>query len=529
MHRAMTIGTVRSMRAITGAAVGALFVLGRAAPPTLQVPPFVLEEATITQIHAGLAARAMTCSQLVRSYLARIDAYDKRGPALNAIINVNQRAQQIAEAMDRIEAGRLRRLPLHCVPIILKDNFDTADMPTTGGSTTLARSVPPDDAFVVKRFREAGAIILAKANLTELALTGTTVSSLGGQTLNPYDLTRTPGGSSGGTAAAISANFAAVGTGSDTGQSIRSPASATALVGLRPTRGLISRDGIMPFSSTQDEIGPMTRTIEDAARMLDVMAGYDAADPVTAFSAGHRPTTYTSTLDRNGLQGARLGLLSELIGREAVHEPVTRVMAAVVERLTSMGASVVPVEIPNLDGLTRGLSLMTYEFQPSFNRYLASLAPGAPVKTFREFMQRGEYHPSLRQILEANLSVADGPDRPEYQQMLRRRMELRQAVMTVIAANQVDAILYPHQRRLVVPIGEEQVERNGVLSNSTGFPALSFPGGFSPPTSTAPLGVPVGIELLGPEWSEPILLKLAYAYEQGARVRTPPLSTPPLR
>ena len=529
MHRVMTVGAIRSMRAITVTAAGALLLLLGRPAPALQTRPFVLEEATIAEIHSALATRTTTCSQIVRSYLDRIDAYDKKGPVLNAIITVNPRARQIAETMDRIEAGSRQRLPLHCVPIILKDNFDTADMPTTGGSKTFARSVPPDDAFVVKRFREAGAIILAKANLTELALTGTTVSSLGGQTRNPYDLIRTPGGSSGGTGAAISANFGAVGTGSDTGQSIRSPASATALVGLRPTRGLISRDGIMPFSSTQDEIGPMTRTVEDAARMLDVMAAYDAADPVTAFSAGHRPATYTSALDRKGLQGARLGLLTELTGREAVHEPVNRVMSAVVERLTSMGASVVRVEIPNLDGLTRGLSLMTFEFQPAFNRYLASLAPGAPVKTFAEFMQRGEYHPSLRQTLETNLNVADGPDRPEYQQMLRRRAELRQAVMTVIAANRLDAILYPHQRRLVVPIGEEQVDRNGVLSNSTGFPALSFPGGFSPPTPTAPLGVPVGIELLGPEWSEPTLLKLAYAYEQGARVRKPPQSTPPLQ
>jgi amidase len=526
----MTAGTIRLVRAITGAAAGALLIgPGRAAPQTLQAPPFILEEATIGQIHAALDARAVTCSQLVRGYLDRIDAYDQKGPVLNGIINVNPQALQVAETMDRIDSDNLRRRPLHCVPIILKDNFDTSDMPTTGGSKTLARSVPPDDAFVVKRFREAGAIILAKANLTELALTGTTVSSLGGQTKNPYDLTRTAGGSSGGTGAAISANFATAGTGSDTGQSIRSPASATALVGLRPTRGLISRDGIMPFSSTQDEIGPMTRTIEDAARMLDVMAGYDAADPITAFGAGHVPATYASSLDRNGLKGARLGLLSEFSGREAVHEPVNRVMAAAVERLTSMGASVIRIEIPNLDGLTRGLSLMTYEFQPSFNRYLASLGPAAPVKTFSEFMKRGEYHPSLQQILEANLSVADGPDRPDYQQQLRRRTELRQAVMTVIAAHRLDAILYPHQRRLVVPIGDEQVERNGVLSNSTGFPALTFPGGFSPPTSTAPLGVPVGIELLGPEWSEPTLLRLAYAYEQGARQRKPPLSTPPLR
>jgi amidase len=172
--------------------------------------------------------------------------------------------------------------------------------------------------------------------------------------------------------------------------------------------------------------------------------------------------------------------------------------------------------------------LMTLEFQPAFNRYLASLGPAAPVKTFDEFMARGEFHPSLRGILEANHKIGDGPSRPEYQQMLGRRAELRQAVMSVIAANRLDAILYPHQRRLVVPIGEEQVERNGVLSNSTGFPALTFPGGFSPPTPSAPIGVPVGIELLGPEWSESTLLKLAYAFEQHTRVRKPPRSTPPL-
>ena len=181
-------------RVITGAALGALLIgLGRAAPQTLQAPRFIFEEATISQIHAALDARSVTCSQLVSGYLDRIDAYDKKGPALNAIINVNPQAQQVAEMMDRSDAGTLRRRPLHCVPIILKDNFDTSDMPTTGGSKTFARSVPPDDAFVVKRFREAGAIILAKANLTELALTGTTVSSLGGQTKNPYDLTRTCG------------------------------------------------------------------------------------------------------------------------------------------------------------------------------------------------------------------------------------------------------------------------------------------------------------------------------------------------
>jgi Asp-tRNA(Asn)/Glu-tRNA(Gln) amidotransferase A subunit family amidase len=481
----------------------------------------------VRSIHDALAAKRITCQQLVRAYLDRIEAYDDRGPALKAIISVNPNAMKVAADLDR-EAGTESR-PLRCIPIILKDNYDTADMPTSGGSVTLAKSVPPDDAFVVARLRAAGAIVIAKANLTELARTGTTVSSLGGQTKNPYDLGRTAGGSSGGTGAAIAANFGVLGTGSDTGQSIRSPASATSLDGMRPTRGLVSRDGLIPLSPTQDEAGPITRTLEDAARMLDVMAGYDPADPITAFSAGHIPKTYTASLDRGALEGARIGLLTDFLGRESAHGVVNAVVDRAVEQMTAAGASVVRVSIPDLDGLTRDLSLMTLEFQPAFNRYLASLGANAPIKSFDEFMARGEFHASLRSTFEADHRVADGTKTPEYQEMLRRRAVLRQAVMTVMAANRLDAMLYPHQRRLVVPIGEEQVERNGVLSNSTGFPALTFPGGFSPATPEAPLGVPIGLEMLGPEWSEPTLFKLAYAFEQLAKVRRPPQSTPPLR
>src|SRR5438034_9611778 len=211
--------------------------------------------------------------------------------------------------MDRLDAATAARRPLHCIPVVLKDNYDTADMPTTGGSVTLAKSVPPADGFVVTRLRKAGAIILAKANLMELAWSGTTVSSLGVRTRKPYELTRTPGGSSGGTGAAIAANFGVLGTGTDTGQSIRSPASANSLVGVRPTRGLVSRAGIIPLSSTQDAAGPITRTVEDAARMLDVIAGYDPADPITAFSRGKVPKSYTDALPKHGLKGATIRLL----------------------------------------------------------------------------------------------------------------------------------------------------------------------------------------------------------------------------
>ena len=311
---------------------------------------FVPEEATISDIHAALGAGRVTCVQVVQAYLRRIEAYDDRGPALNALITLNARALETAAELDRIFAANRSALrPLHCIPVIVKDNYDTADMPTTGGSLTLAASVPLRDAFVVRKLRDAGAIILAKANLTELARGGTTVSSLGGQTRNPYDLTRTPGGSSGGTGAAIAASFAVTGTGSDTGQSVRSPASAQNLVGLRPTRGLISRSGIIPVSTTQDEAGPITRTVADAARMLDVMAGYDPDDPITAFGAHRIPPTYTAFLNPDALKGARIGVLTEFFGRDPVHQDVNAVTEDAIKKMAEAGATTIRITIPALE------------------------------------------------------------------------------------------------------------------------------------------------------------------------------------
>jgi len=517
------VPTFASLRRVAAAAALGLLVTH----PHAQMTPFAFAEATVRSIHDAIAARRVTCEQIVRAALARIAAYDRQGPSLRALLTLNPQALALAQDFDRAGA-KAPHGPLQCIPIVLKDNFDTADMPTTGGSVTLAKSQPRDDASVVKRLRLAGAIIIGKTNLTELALTGTTVSSLGGQTRNPYDLTRTPGGSSGGTGAAVAASFAVLGTGSDTGQSIRSPASALSLVGVRPTHGLISRDGIMPFSPTQDEIGPITRTVEDAARMLDVIAGYDPADPGTAFSSGHMPTTYSAALDRNGLRGARMGVLTEFFGTDPIHREVNAVLDAALEKMRGLGAAIERISIPDIDSLTRDLSVANFELAPAFDRYLASLGPNAPVKTFDEFMARNEFHPSLRGLLEDAHRLKDSLNSPEYHRQLARRAELRQALMTAFASHRLDAILYPHQRRLVVLIGEPQVDRNGVLSNGTGFPAVSFPGGFSSPTASAPLGVPVGLEILGPEWSEPTLLKLAYAFEQGAHLRKPPASTPSL-
>ena len=498
-------------------------------PPSAQEASFVLEEATIAEIHAAFASGALTCQQLVTDYLARIEAYDDEGPALNAILTLNPRALETAAEMDaRYAADPSGVGPLHCVPMVIKDNFDTADLPTTGASVTLAESMPPDDAFTVRRLREAGALVLAKSNLTELAHGGTSVSSLGGQTRNPYDLTRTPGGSSGGTGASIAANFGSIGTGSDTGQSIRSPASAGSLVGIRPTRGLVSRDGIIPFSTTQDAAGPITRTVEDAARMLDAMAGYDPNDPITAFSLDKIPESYVDSLDPDALAGARIGVLAEFFGTEPRHREVNAVTEAALGQMASSGAEIVRISIPEIDALTRDLSVALLETKRAFNAYLADLGPAAPVRTLEEFIDGGGFHEWIREGLEEAQRVEDVSNDPEYLGRLRRRETLRQALMSAMAEHRLDAILYPHQRRLVVPIGERQLERNGVLSNGTGLPAITLPGGFSSPTESAPLGVPVGIELLGPEWSEPRLIALGYAFEQATRYRRPPATTPPL-
>jgi amidase len=262
---------------------------------------FHLMETSIAEIHKAMQAGTLTCHDLVQQYVDRIHAYDQQGPVIDSMLYLNPSSLEQADAMDQ-EFHRTHQLKLlGCIPVVLKDNFDTADMPTTAGALTLKGAQPEKDAFAVKRLRQAGALILGKANLQEFASGGISVSSLGGQVKNPYDLTRTPGGSSGGTGAAVAANFAVAGTGSDTGGSIRSPASANSLVGIRPTRGLISRDGIVPVSFTQDTIGPMTRNVADTAMLLDVMAGYDPNDPVTALSVGNIPKTYTAFL-QNGLK-----------------------------------------------------------------------------------------------------------------------------------------------------------------------------------------------------------------------------------
>jgi Asp-tRNA(Asn)/Glu-tRNA(Gln) amidotransferase A subunit family amidase len=493
---------------------------------------FQLVEASISDIHKAMQAGTLTCHGLVQQYLDRIAAYDKRGPSVNALLYINPRALQQADAMDA-EFKQTRKLkPLACVPIVLKDNFETADMPTTAGSILLKGLQPVKDGFAVSKLRENGALILGKANLQEFASGGISVSSLGGQTKNPYDLTRTPGGSSGGTGAAVASNFAAAGMGSDTGGSIRSPSSANNLVGIRPTTGLISRDGIVPVSVTQDTIGPMTRNVGDCARMLDAIAGYDPNDPVTALSVGHVPKTYTAYLE-NGLKGARLGLFKNLFGQGPDSEEVNRVLSNAIEALKEQGAVIVPVEDLAIDpdNFNANVRLNEFEFQSDINHYLEIKGSSVPVHSLAEIIESGQYDKATLTKFFANVrSHPDGFNDPAYKERRIKMEEIKIEVANLMAQNQLDALVFPHQKILVVPIGEmNQPGINGVVASLAGFPSIVVPAGFSAPTRNAPAGVPVGIEFLGWPWGEPELLKIAYGFEKATHARRPPESTPALK
>jgi len=488
--------------------------------------PFHLEEAGISDVQAAYRSGATTATRVVQAYLARIQAYDQAGPKLNVVIFLNPKALDEAAALDEHlrKTGKLVG-PLHGIPVLLKDNVNTKDMPTTGGSLSLAGYIPPTDATITRKMRSAGAIILAKVNLHEFAIWGETVSSIRGQTLNPYDLTRTPGGSSGGTGAGLAANFAVAGIGTDTVNSIRSPASANSIVGIRPTLGLVSRAGVMPYSFTQDAVGPLARTVTDAAKMLNVLVGYDPNDPATAWSVGNIEKDYTKFLRSDGVKGKRIGVLRSFFGEAPINEEVNTVANKAVEDLRRLGATVIELNTPDLDSgkISSDISVHLYEFKPSFNTYLVS--GNAPVKSLQEIISSGKFHPNIGDNIKKaqSLEMDDG-----YRLRLRERSELQERVMKIMADERLDAIVFPHQKRLVVPVGEIQVERNGALGSVTGFPSIVVPGGFSSSTATAALGVPVGIEFLGRPWSENALIEIGYGYEQATKHRRPPPTTPPL-
>lgn len=484
-------------------------------------------ELTIAAFHAALRRGETSCRALVEFHLERIEAYDRQGPTLRAVLATHPQALEAAEALDRAFRTAPDSVgPLHGVPIVVKDNVATADMATTGGALALQDARPIRDAFIVERLRRAGALILAKTNLHELALAGTTSSSLGGQTRNPYDLSRTPGGSSGGTGAAVAANFALAGIGTDTGQSVRSPVSAQALVGVRPTRGLVSRYGAIPASPTQDTVGPLARTAEDAARVLEVIAGFDPCDPHSA--ARPEAVSYLDALRSDALAGARIGVLRDMFGSGEEHAEVNEVTHRAAKTMQDLGACLLELELPDIARLVEEQWALSYEIEAAFDAYLAGFCPEAEVKSFRQFVADGRFDASVRESLVEALS-RKGSEEPAYARIFLQRDRLRTALLHLMAKHRLDAILYPHQRVLVAKIGSPQLERNGVLSNATGLPAVTFPGGFSRPDADAPQGVPIGVEVLGRDWSEGRLLGYAHAFEQATRTRLPPHTVPPLR
>lgn len=483
---------------------------------------FSVAEATISQVHQAMLEGKLTCRELIKGCLEQIEKYDRQGPKINAVISVNARALSEAEALDEAlqTTGRLTGV-LHGIPVLLKDNVNTCDMATTAGSLSMEGFVPDEDGFITKKLRKAGAIILAKTNLHEFAIWGETISSILGQTLNPYDLTRTPGGSSGGTGAAIACSMGIVGIGTDTINSIRSPSSACSLVGIRPTIGLVSRSGIVPYSLTQDTAGPICRTVEDAARTLDVIVGYDPLDVETAWGMGKKPVSYLENLKLDGARNRRIGVLESFFGKEEQNAPVNRVIRAAMEKLKDCGAVLVPIrEALDSAWLTREASVHLDDFKTHFNQYLDSLGSGAPVHSLEEVLESGRYHPGIEENMRTAMGLSVGTAHYNEKRLLQRKIGTR--VMKIMADYELDAIVYPHQQQLVCKTGAAQQQRNGVLCSVTGFPSIAVPAGFAP-DENAPVGVPVGMEIMGRPYSESLLIGIAYGFEQASHYRRPPV------
>lgn len=487
-----------------------------------------LTEITVAEAHRAMEAGTLTARMLVEAYLERIAAYDSRGPTFNSLILLNPRALERADSLDAaLRATGALTGPLHGIPVIVKDNYDTGDMPTTAGSASLEGSVPADDAFQVRRIREAGAIVLAKSNLAEFAFTAfeTVGSMLPGWTFNPYALNRVTAGSSGGTAAAVAANLGLVGLGTDTGNSIRGPSSHTGLVGIRSTMGLTSRDGVVPLYLHRDIGGPMTRTVEDAARVLDVIAGTDPADPVTAEADSRRPDSYLDALSLD-VRGMRVGVAGQIAFTETADPEVTARFDEALEDLESLGVTVVrDFEIPDLDSLRRGVWSCP-RFRYDIENYLAEL-PDPPVTTLEEIREGGRVHVTVMPGVERFLRFEGTPETNEGCREAEAASErLRAGVRDAMAERDVVALVYPtwnNPPRLVGDLRTPHGNNSPILSPPTGFPALTVPMGW------VRYGrLPVGLQIFGDAWSEPTLIRLAYAYEQATKHRKPPPTAPPL-
>ncbi len=511
-------------RFILGLAFGIACASCSSPPPT----PFEIVEATIAEIQQAIRSGRTTCRHVVQAHLDRIRAYDKP-TGLNAITVINPKALERADEIDAALAQGQQPGPLFCAPLLVKDNFDTHDLPTTGGSIALKNSLPPDDAFMVRRIRQADAIIVAKTNMAEWAFSPRrTESSSFGITANAYALDRVPAGSSGGTASGVAASFGVAGLGSDTGNSIRGPSSHLALFGIRSTIGLTSRDGIIPLAFDRDIAGPMARTVEDGARIFNVVVGYDPNDPFTEEGVGE--DDYLAFLQKDGLKGARIGVLRALVDTEDADPEVTALFNKAVEDMRAAGAEIVdPVEVEDFKNHVEDRGFCQ-RFRYDMYVYLQSLGDKAPIKDVMEVQQSGQHSEYVKGILEffgrQALDVPpekwDPPCLP-YLENPKRKAFL-DAVTSAMDQAQVEVLVYPTwtnpPAHLDKPRDEYKGDNSQLVAPATGMPAASVPMGYSYSN------LPAGLQILARRYDEGTIFKIAYAYEQATRHRHPPKGFP---
>jgi amidase len=496
---------------------------------------FQVVEKTIDDIHAAMKSGNLTARQLIQAYLDRVDAFDKKGPAINCIITLNSQALDEADTLDAAYKRSGFVGPLHGIPVLVKDEIDTAGMPTTLGTLVFKDYRPTRDAFAIERLKKAGAIILGKTTLSEYAA-GDTFGSMFGVSRNPYDLERTVGGSSGGSGCALTANFSTVAIGEETFASIRRPGGWNDVVSLRPTPGLVSRSGMWDgYPSPTAQMGPMARTVKDLALMLDAMVGYDPEDPVTALGIGQAPASYTRTLDRNGLKGARIGVLRESIGVNSEPDSddfkkVDTVFQKNIAELKAAGATIVdPIVIPNLKTLLAKRATNPAIADESLRRYLAR-NPNSPFKTREDIGKSPELSKSIPPSKATQwTSPLQKTDLAQWGEYLQAREDLMIEIEKVMADDQLDAIVHKtveHQPTFI---------KDGInppFVNNKGVPVLNtflvYAASITVPSGFTTDNLPVGITFLGKPYSEPALMKLAYAYEQATHHRIPPKTTPPL-
>jgi amidase len=493
-----------------------------------QSSTFNIVEATVDDIHAAYKSGQLTCRQLVQMYLDRIEAFDKKGPAINAIITINSDALKEADRLDAAYKASGPVGPLHGIPVIVKDQADVKGMPTTLGSVLFKNYFPDRDSFVAEKLKNAGAVILAKATLGELG-GGDTHGSLFGSTRNPYDTERTVGGSSGGSAASVSANFSTVGVGQEGLASIRRPSTWNGIAGMRPSAGLVSRGGVYGcWPEVFGSLGPMARTVKDLTTLLDVMVGYDPEDPITARGVGHVPDTFTKFLNKDGLKGARLGILRESIGLNAEPDSedfkkVTDVFDRAIGELKAAGAEIVdPVVIPKINELLAKRSGGPGETDQSFRNYYGRSA-NPPFRTPAEVIDSPDFAKVVKRSQDRFKRI---PDAAKHYESLRAQDELMTIFLKVMADHKLDAIVHKaveHQPTLIKDgVNPPFVDQKGAPHLNTFLvyvPTIVVPAGFTRDN------LPAGVCFLGRPYDDGNLIKFAYAYEQLTHHRRPPAST----